>query len=136
MKIAVPTRENRFSTHFGGADAFALYTVDESTREVGPRQMVAPPEHGRGVFPTWLQQLGTTVVLAGGMGPRAADIFASHGISVTLGVAGDDPDSLVQQYLAGTLESNGELCHEHGFHDCGHHEARSEGCGDHHRGDS
>jgi len=132
MKVAVPLRENRFSTHFGGAEAFALYTVDEVTRDVGPRQVVAPPEHGRGVFPMWLRQQGATVVLANGMGPRAADIFDHHGISVLLGVSGDDPDDMVQQFLAGTLESSSELCHEHGFHDCGHHDPRPERCDEHH----
>jgi len=132
MKVAVPLRENRFSTHFGGADAFALYTVDEVKREVGPRQLAAPPEHGRGVFPMWLRQQGATMVLAGGMGPRAANIFSQHGISVLLGVSGDDPDDMIRQFLAGTLESSGELCHEHSFHDCGHHDARPGRCGDHH----
>lgn len=132
MKIAVPLREERFSTHFGGAEAFALYTVDAATRQVCQREVVEPPEHGRGVFPMWLRRQGTTVILAGGMGPRASDMFNQHGIDVMLGVGGDDPDAVVQDYLAGNLQSTGELCHEHGFHDCDHHGARSGGCGEHH----
>jgi predicted Fe-Mo cluster-binding NifX family protein len=132
MMIAVPLRENRFSTHFGGAEAFALYSVDEATREVSQRQDVTPPEHGRGVFPMWLRQQGATVILAGGMGPRASNILAQHGIAVMLGVAGEDPDTVVQDFLAGTLETTGELCHEHSFHDCGHHSPGPGRCGDHH----
>ena len=120
MKIAVPLHQGRFSEHFGGAEVFALYTVDDSSRTIGERQTGAPPEHGRGVFPMWLRKQGATVVLAGGMGPRAVDMFTQHGIQVLLGIRGDDPDAVVQAYLNGTLESTGELCHEHGFHDCGH----------------
>ena len=105
MKIAVPVHQGRFCGHFGGAEAFALYTVDEESRTISDRELGAPPEHGRGVFPMWLRQQGATVVLAGGMGPRAANIFAHHGVEVVLGVVGEDPERMVRNYLAGTLES-------------------------------
>jgi predicted Fe-Mo cluster-binding NifX family protein len=119
MKIAVPLHDGRFCEHFGGADAFAFYTVDDDSRSVGDPHLGAPPEHGRGVFPVWLRQQGATVVLAGGMGPRAVNIFAHHGVEVVLGVQGDDPERIVCSYLNGTLDTTGEVCHEHGFHDCG-----------------
>lgn len=124
-----------FSDHFGGADAFALYNVDDDQRTIEGRQVLSPPEHGRGVYPMWLRQLGATVVLAGGMGPRASGMFAQHGIQVVLGVQGSDPDTLVRSYLDGTLVASGEPCHDHGFHDCGHHAPREGGCGDHHQDD-
>lgn len=119
--IAVPMAANGFSSHFGGAEAFALYTVDETTGVVADKRLVRPPEHGRGVFPVWLRQQGAEVVLAGGMGPRAVDIFTRQGVEVVLGVAGGAPDALVRDYLCGALVATGEACHEHGFHDCGHH---------------
>ena len=132
MMIAVPVREGRFSSHFGGAEAFALYTVDEVSREVSDRNLAAPPEHGRGVFPMWLRKQGVTTVLAGGMGPRASDIFVGHGIDVVLGAEGDDPEIMVRAYLDGTLACTGELCHDHGFHDCDHgHSHGAGGCGGH-----
>ncbi len=92
MRIAIPLQQGRFSQHFGGAETFAFYTVDAADRTIAERQLDAPPEHGRGIFPMWLRKKGATVVLAGGMGPRAIDIFAQHGIEVVLGVQGDDPD--------------------------------------------
>lgn len=121
MIIAVPLSGRRFSQHFGGADSFALYAIDLGRREVTSTTVVRPPEHGRGVFPAWLRQQGATVVLAGGMGPRASSIFTSHGIEVVLGVEEHDPDRAVHAYLGGTLETTGELCHDHSFHNCGHH---------------
>lgn len=120
MKIAVPLQQGKFCEHFGGAEAFAFYAVDEASRDIGERSFGTPPEHGRGVYPVWLRQQGTTVVLAGGMGPRAANIFAHHGVEVVLGVQGEDPEKIVSSYLAGTLETTGQVCHDHGFHDCGH----------------
>jgi predicted Fe-Mo cluster-binding NifX family protein len=128
MKIAIPVHQGRFSEHFGGAEAFAFYTVDESSRALGERLLSAPPEHGRGVFPMWLRQQGVTVVLAGGMGPRAAGILAQHGIEVVTGIRGEDPDAVARGYLDGTLEASGEVCHEHNYHDCGHdHGAQGRG---------
>ena len=130
MMIAVPIREGSFCSHFGGAEAFALYTVDETSRTISEHRQAAPPEHGRGVFPMWLRKQGVTTVLAGGMGPRASDIFAGHGIDVVLGAEGGDPEAMVQAFLDGTLAFTGELCHDQGFHDCGHH-ANTSGCGGH-----
>ena len=131
MKIAVPLHAGRFCEHFGGAEAFALFTVDDSSRAIGDRVFGAPPEHGRGVFPVWLRKQGATVVLAGGMGPRAVDIFALNGIEVVLGVQGQDPESIVRSYLDGTLETTGQVCHDHGFHDCGHEHGEHGGGGNH-----
>ena len=132
MMIAIPIREGKFSSHFGGAEAFALYTVDEASREVSEQNLAAPPEHGRGVFPMWLRKQGVTTILAGGMGPRASNILVGHGIDVVLGADGDDPEAMVRAYLDGTLTFSGELCHEHGFHDCGNeHGHGTGGCGGH-----
>lgn len=120
MIIAVPVSDGRFCSHFGGAENFALYTVDSNDETITGCELKAPPEHGRGVFPMWLRSQGVTTVIAGGMGPRAAAIFLAQGIEVVLGAEGDDPESMAHAYLDGTLSTNGELCHDHGFHDCGH----------------
>lgn len=132
MKIAVPLRQLKFSEHFGGADAFALYQVDETNRSVGPRHVMVPPEHGRGVYPAWLRWQGATMVLAGNMGPRASGLLAREGIAVTLGAEGEDPDELVRRFLNGELHATGEPCRQPGFHECGHDDHRGHGCGDHH----
>jgi len=124
--IALPIRDGSFCSHFGGAETFALYTVDEKNRTVDTCQVLTPPEHGRGVFPMWLREQGVTTVLVGGIGPRACTIFDRHGIEVMLGVEGENPDSMVEAFLAGNLEVSGEVCQEHGFHDCGHDHGSAE----------
>lgn len=131
ITIAIPMVGDRFSSHFGGAEAFALYSVTEGDHSVRERRVLVPPEHGRGIFPVWLHQLGASVVIAGGMGPRASDILSRHGIQVVLGAQGDDPDAIVRAFLDGTLEATGEHCHDQGFHDCDHHSLLAGGCGHH-----
>jgi len=124
MIVALPVAENRFSPHFGGADAFALYTVDPDHKRITSRRIIEPPVHGRGVFPGWLKSQGATVVLAGGMGPRAVSMFEQQNIELHLGVEANDPDEAVKRYLEGSLVATGAVCQDQGFHDCGHHHGR------------
>ena len=119
--IAVPVTGNDFCSHFGGADGFALFAVDDRGAIASATVAVAPP-HERGVFPKWLQSQGVTAVLAGGMGPRASTMFAAYGIDVVLGIASGSPEALAREYVAGRLKSTGSLCEGGGLHDCGHHD--------------
>lgn len=120
-KIAVPLSNEAFCSHFGGADAFAIYEVNEASRTVHSKKLESPPKHGRGIYPVWLRKLGTQTVLAGGMGGMAAQLFAQFGIETIIGVEGANPDDLLSAYLDGRLETKGEVCHEHGHHNCGNH---------------
>ncbi len=69
-----------------------------------------PPAHQPGVLPVWLRERGADVVLAGGMGRRAAELMESLGIEVFVGVQASKPRAAVEAYLAGTLQSGGSLC--------------------------
>jgi len=124
LKIAVPVEGGRFSPHFGGAAEFALYEVDEASREIVTRAAATPPPHERGAFPRWLREQGVDVVLAGGMGPRAVQIFQHAGIATVLGIGGGELDQIVRAYLDGTLVASGEGCSGGHLHDCGHHDGR------------
>jgi ATP-binding protein involved in chromosome partitioning len=120
-RIAVPLVNGRFSSHFGGAEQFALFDLDETTRSVTSHRIAEPPAHERGVFPVWLKEQGVTTVLTGGMGPRAVQILQHFGIETMLGVEGGEPEHIVRAYLDGTLVSTGEGCAGGGLHKCGDH---------------
>ncbi len=94
------------------------------TERPGPssrwRSSQAPP-HERGAFPTWLHENGATVILAGGMGPRAVQMFEQFGIQVVAGVGGEDPQAVVKAFLSGDLVSTGETCSGGHLHACGDH---------------
>jgi ATP-binding protein involved in chromosome partitioning len=120
--IAVPVIDNQFSPHFGGADGFALFEVDEATKSVTSARVAAAPPHERGSFPRWLKEQGVSVILAGGMGPRAVQFFEQFGIAPVLGVDGGEPRQLVEAYLNGTLTATGEGCSGGHLHNCGDHD--------------
>ncbi|HRV31336.1 MAG TPA: NifB/NifX family molybdenum-iron cluster-binding protein, partial [Kiritimatiellia bacterium] len=58
----------------------------------------------------WLHEQGANIVLAGGMGSRAQQLFAHHGIEVVVGCPPNTPEELVTAYLAGTLETGDNAC--------------------------
>ena len=115
-KIAIPVLSGRFSSHFGGAEGFALFDVDENEGRIVDRIDHPAPPHAMGSFPAWLRDQGVDVILAAGMGPRAVEMLQASGVEVVLGASGDDPDDLVQAWLNGTLTATGESCHDHGHH--------------------
>jgi len=110
MKIAIPLAEGRLSAHFGHCQQFALLDVDEQSRTITNRQSLVPPPHEPGVLPRWLHGLGAHVIIAGGMGQRAQQLFAEQGIKVVVGAPAETPERLVADYLAGTLVSGTNLC--------------------------
>jgi predicted Fe-Mo cluster-binding NifX family protein len=62
------------------------------------------------VLPKWLHDLGTNVIIAGGMGGRALDLFAQNDIKVVVGASALAPEELVKQYLDNTLQAGGNVC--------------------------
>ena len=110
MRIAVPLAAGKLSLHFGHCEAFALVDVDPASRQIVKREDVAAPPHQPGLLPQWLAERGATVIIAGGMGQRALSLFASNGIAVVAGAPPEAPEQLVAAYLAGTLETGGNIC--------------------------
>ena len=72
--------------------------------------MLVPPPHETGVLPKWLHDLGTNVIIAGGMGARALELFAQNNIKVIVGAPALAPEELVKQYLDNTLQAGGNVC--------------------------
>jgi predicted Fe-Mo cluster-binding NifX family protein len=54
--------------------------------------------------------MGANVVIAGGMGMRAQQLFTQAGISVVTGAPVDAPETLVDQYTSGRLVTGQNLC--------------------------
>lgn len=103
MKIAVPTVQGKLCQHFGHCEIFTFVEVDESTKEILGKTEVEPPEHVPGILPPWVAQQGATIVLAGGMGGRAQELFAQQGIKVLAGCPSEEPETVVKEYLNNTL---------------------------------
>jgi predicted Fe-Mo cluster-binding NifX family protein len=122
LKIAIPMQGAHFSAHFGGADRFAIFEVDEQARSIVSLTSATPPAHDQGSFPTWLKEQGCNVVLTGGMGPRAVTMLESFGIQTVVGIPeGAELETLVREFVEGRVAAPGESGHDHGFHRCDEH---------------
>ncbi len=110
MKIAIPLANGLLAMHFGHCQLFALVEVDDETKQIVQTSELTPPPHEPGVLPRWLHEQGANVIIAGGMGNRAQDLFAQNGIQVVIGAPVDTPETLATQYLEGKLVSGTNLC--------------------------
>ena len=112
------------SPHFGRCPYYVL--VDLDGREVKQVNAVANPNYGQhapGTVPTFIQNQGVDVMLAGGMGRRAIALFQQYDIQTATGAAGSVRHAL-EQYLGGELQG-AEPCSTSLGHD--HEESSVEG---------
>jgi ATP-binding protein involved in chromosome partitioning len=110
MRIAIPLVQGKLSLHFGHCEQFAIVTVDGESREIAKREDMAPPAHEPGVLPRWLHEMGVNVIIAGGMGQRAQQLFAQNDIDVVVGAPDNSPEKLVTQYVTGQLQCGENVC--------------------------
>jgi predicted Fe-Mo cluster-binding NifX family protein len=121
MKIAIPTAEGALCNHFGHCEQFAFFNLDADTNKILNVEMLTPPPHEPGVIPRWVAQQGVNLVLAGGMGGRAIDLFNQAGVNVLTGCPAIEPDKLIEAYCNGSLKTGANACgHDGGNHNCGH----------------
>jgi len=110
MLIGIPLAEGNLAMHFGHCEKFAIVDADETTGTVNGTKEMTPPPHEPGVLPRWLAEQGVTLIIAGGMGRRAQDLFSQQGIKSIVGAPVASPEALVKAFLDGTLESGENLC--------------------------
>lgn len=110
MKIAVASEGRMVTEHFGHCEGFTIFEV--SDKKVTSKEMIPNPGHRPGFLPVFLYEKGINVVISGGMGGGAIDIFNDKGIEVIVGASGD-AETAVNNYLQGNLKSTGSVCHEH-----------------------
>jgi predicted Fe-Mo cluster-binding NifX family protein len=110
MRYAVPVTDGMVSAHFGHCQYFALFDVDEAEKKIVTKSKLESPPHQPGLLPRVLAEEGVTIVIAGGMGSRAQDIFEQNRIQVIIGVPEIDPETAVQEFLKGTLISGDNIC--------------------------
>lgn len=107
-KFAIPTLNEKLTSHFGHCEKFAIVEVEEN--KVIKEEFIAPPVHQPGVYPKFLAEQGVHVIIAGGMGQTAQDLFAQNNIEVHMGVQEGTPSELVMNYLNGQLQTGQNLC--------------------------
>jgi predicted Fe-Mo cluster-binding NifX family protein len=110
MRIAIPLANDRLTMHFGHCERFALVDVDTAQKKILKREDIDAPPHQPGLLPPWLEERGAKMIIAGGMGQRAQELFAQRGIQVVVGAPPKTPEDLIGNYLAGTLQLGENGC--------------------------
>jgi ATP-binding protein involved in chromosome partitioning len=110
MRIAIPITDGKLSAHFGHCEEFAVVDVDEQSKQIANIEKLLPPAHEPGVLPKWLGEQKADVIIAGGMGQRAQQLFAQNNIKVVVGASAGDPEQIVKDYLDDTLEVGANVC--------------------------
>lgn len=112
----------RVSEHFGHCAGFVVVEVNDG--KITALRTEANPfaqTHQPGQLPKVVRGLGATVLLAGGMGPRAETMLSKFGVEVCTGAAGRVRDA-VDTFVNGGLR---------GFTPCSQHGGHNEACGEH-----
>jgi len=110
MRVAIPVAAGKLAAHFGHCETFALLDIELQQRQLSGRQDVAAPPHEPGLLPGWLAEQGVEMIIAGGMGQRAQDLFLQNGITVYVGAPAVEPELLVQNFMAGSLSLGSNCC--------------------------
>ena len=110
MKIAIPVHNNKLCQHFGHCEQFFICEVDKDSKEIKSTERITPPPHEPGLLPRWLGERNVNVIITGGMGQKAQDLFEQRNINVFTGAASLAPEVLVDQYLEGSLQFGNNAC--------------------------
>ena len=117
-KIALACEDNQgldgqISQHFGRCPYYLLVEVEGD--EIKKKDIVNNPyyeNHVPGVVPQFISEQGANVMIAGGMGPRAIDLFSNLGIEVVTGAVGNT-GNVLQAYLKGEISGVEPCKHDH-----------------------
>jgi predicted Fe-Mo cluster-binding NifX family protein len=117
IKVAVASEKGMVSEHFGYCESFMVFDTDNGG--IVGEKTLQNPGHKPGFLPNYLADMGVNVIISGGMGGGAIEIFNEKEIEVITGAAGDAKQAAAA-YLAGGLKSSGSVCHQHQHHEeCG-----------------
>lgn len=110
MKIAVASEGKYVSGHFGHCEGFTIYELGEGKSL--SKSFIPNPGHRPGFLPVFLKDHEVNVIIAGGMGETAQQLFNESSIEVVVGAQGLC-DDVAAKYINGELKSTGSVCTEH-----------------------
>lgn len=117
MKIAVASENGMVTQHFGHCENFNIFEAENN--QIVKSESIPNPGHKPGFLPNFLNDMGVNVIISGGMGGGAIEIFNEKGIEVITGASGQ-AKAAAELYLQGMLKSTGSVCHDHQHHgECG-----------------
>lgn len=119
MRVVFASENNQglqgvLSAHFGRCPYYTI--VDVEDKAVSNVQVIGNPyftDHVPGAVPQFIKEQGAQVMIAGGMGPRALELFDQFGIeAITTGIQGSIED-ILNAYLRGEISGATGCEHHH-----------------------
>ncbi|MCF7874033.1 MAG: NifB/NifX family molybdenum-iron cluster-binding protein, partial [Candidatus Omnitrophica bacterium] len=83
--------------------------VECEDEKVIEKKEIPNPGHHPGYLPEFLKKEGVSVIIAGGMGQRALELFSQSGIQVVVGVGGKI-EEVIAKLVEGKLEGGESFC--------------------------
>ncbi|MEF9971400.1 MAG: NifB/NifX family molybdenum-iron cluster-binding protein [Oscillospiraceae bacterium] len=117
MRIAIASDGKNVTEHFGHCACFLIYDIENG--KIAKETITPNPGHKPGFLPNFLADRDVNVIISGGMGGGAVDIFNERKVEVIVGASGE-AKAAVEKYLNGELHTTGSVCHKHEHKDeCG-----------------
>ncbi len=110
--VAIPVDKGVLSAHFGHADIFSVFHIANGI--IVKNEDIKPPAHEPGIIPKWLQEVGVTVVIAGGIGQGAINMLSQYNIVVLASAPTISSEQIIKKYVNKELTIAGGTCnHDH-----------------------
>ena len=106
--------DGEMSMHFGRCPSYVVAQVEDDGN-IAATEVVENPhfkQHKPGEVPRFINSLEVNVIIAGGMGPKAIDMFGGFGIEVVTGVGGR-VGNVLKAYLNGEISGAAGCSHDH-----------------------
>ncbi len=121
-KIAIPCKDDKVDGHFGHAQLFLVYSLDNQKQVNSVEYFTCTNGCGcKSGLATDFKKMGVTLVLAGNIGNGAKNVLKSNGIDTISGFSGP-PEHVLKNWATGNFTLIDETCpgnHQHG-HNCHH----------------
>ena len=112
--------DGEVSGHFGRCPYYTVVRAEGcDVKAVEVKENPNFHSHVPGAMPVFIRDLGADVILAGGMGPRAVQMFQQFGIDVATGAVGR-VGAVLDAYLDGRVQGIVPCNHDHP-NSCGGH---------------
>jgi predicted Fe-Mo cluster-binding NifX family protein len=106
-KIVVSTDSGKVSEHFGRCPEFTIAEIENE--KVLNKKVIENPGHSTGFLPAFVSKMNVQVIIAGGAGPRAKELFEQKGIDLILGFSGT-VDEVLELFSKKSLEKKENFC--------------------------
>lgn len=98
INIAVASENEMVTEHFGHCINFNIFQAENN--KIVKMESIPNPGYKPGFLPNFLNDIGVNVIISGGMGSGAIDIFNEKDIEVIAGASGNAKQQLKHIYKA------------------------------------